>query len=60
MSEKEWEKLKKEIDSVKDSINLINENIRKFHNRIRKLEKSQTYYPMTEEELSREKVGGTD
>jgi len=28
--------------------------------RIRKLEQTQTYYPMTEEEISNIKIGGTD
>ena len=28
--------------------------------RVKRLEQTQTYYPFTEEELAREKVGGTD
>lgn len=50
----------KRIDNNKDSIGLLNENVRKLHNRIRKLEKSKTYFPFTEEELLKEKIGGTD
>jgi len=38
----------------------IEAEILKLKKRVKKLEQSQTYYPMTEEELSREKVGGTD
>jgi len=38
----------------------IEAEILKLKKRVKKLEKSQTYYPMTEEELLREKVGGTD
>ncbi len=38
----------------------IEAEILKLKKRVKKLEQSQTYYPMTEEELLREKVGGTD
>ena len=53
------EDFEKRIDNNKDSIGLLNENVRKLHNRIRKLEQAKTYFPFTEEELLKEKIGGT-
>ena len=34
--------------------------IKELMGRVKKLEQAQTYYPFTEEELEKEKIGGTD
>jgi hypothetical protein len=48
------------LEDFEDSIGLLRENVRKLHNRIRELEKAKTYFSLTEDELLREKGGGTN